>query len=69
MDTSEEQIGKKIYLTETEVSTTIESLKAGKAPGKNDIPPEMSKAINNFGVCWLTRVFRVAWETGEVLKQ
>ena len=25
--------------------------------------------MNNFGVCWLTRMFQVAWETGDVSKQ
>ena len=69
MDTSKEQIGKKIYLTETEVSTAIKSLKAGKTPGEYDIRFEMLKAINNFGVHWLTRVFQVSLKTGEVLKQ
>ena len=37
METSEEQIGKEIHLTEAEVSTAIKSLKAGKAPGGNVI--------------------------------
>ena len=29
----------------------------------------MLKALNNFGACWLTRVFQVAWKTGEIPKQ
>ena len=37
LETSEEQIGEEIYLTEVELSTTIKSLKAGKAPGEDDI--------------------------------
>ena len=37
METSEEQIGETIYLTEVEVRTTIKSLKASKAPGEDDI--------------------------------
>ena len=43
LKTSEEQIGEKIYLTETEVSTVIKSLKAGNVPGKDDIRPKMFK--------------------------
>ena len=37
METSEEQIGETIYLTEVEVSTTIKFLKTGKAPGEDNI--------------------------------
>ena len=29
----------------------------------------MLKAMNNFGLRWLTRVCQVAWKTGEVRKQ
>ena len=29
----------------------------------------MLKAMNNFGVCWLTRVFQISRKTGEVPKQ
>ena len=59
----------KDHLTEAEVSTAVKSLKAGKAPGENDIQPKMLKTMNNFGVCWLTCVCQVAWKTGEVPKQ
>ena len=69
LETSEEQIGEEIRLTEAELTTAIKFLKAGEAPGKDDMRPEMLKAMNNFGICWLTRVFQVAWKTDEVLKQ
>ena len=69
MDTSEKQIGKEIHLTEAEVSTAIKPLKTGKALGEDGIRPEMLKTMNNFGVCWLTRVFQVAWKAREVPKQ
>ena len=64
METSQKQIGEEIYLTEVEARTAIKSLKAGIALGKDEI----LKAVNNFGVRWLTRVFQVAWKTGEVPK-
>ena len=69
LEISEEQIGKKIHLIEVEVSTAIKSLKAGKAPGEDAIRPKMLKAMKNFVVRWLTRVFQVAWKTGKVPKQ
>ena len=37
LEISQEQIGKEIYLTEVEMRKTIKSLKAGKAPGENNI--------------------------------
>ena len=51
------------------MSTTINSLKAGKAPGEDDMRLEMLFAMNNFEICWLTCVFQVAWKTCEIPKQ
>ena len=69
LETSEKQIGEEIYLTKAEENTTIKFLKVVKGSGDDDIRPEMLKAINNFGICWLTRVCQVAWKTGEVPQQ
>ena len=69
LETFELQIGEEIHLAKAELNTTIKFLKVGKTPGKDDIRPEMLKAMNNFEVCCLTRVFQVAWKTGEIPKQ
>ena len=65
----EEQVGEGIQITKADVNAVIKSLKTGKAPGEDDIRPEMLKAMNIYGVCWLTRVCKVACRTGQVPKQ
>ena len=37
----EEQVGEDIQITEADVNAVIKSLKTGKAPGEDDIRPEM----------------------------
>ena len=49
LETYEGQIGKKIYLIKEEVSTAIKFLKAGKAPCKDNIRPEMVKQSTTLG--------------------
>jgi hypothetical protein len=43
----------------------IQSLKVGKSAGVDEIRPEMLKAMGKEGVLWLSRVIKVAWESGE----
>ena len=64
-----EQVGEDIQITEADVNAVIKSLKTGKAPGEDDIRPEMLKAMNIYGVRWLTRVCKVAYSTGQAAKQ
>ena len=65
----EEQVGKDIQITEADVNAVIKSLKTGKAPGKDNIRPEMLKAMNMCGVRRLTRACKVACWTGQAPKQ
>ena len=59
LETSKEQIDEKVYPIEAEVSTTIKSLKAGKAFVEDDIRLEMLKAMN-FDFRWLINVFQLS---------
>ena len=67
-ETSKEQIAEETHLTKAVASTAMKFLKAGKAPGEDDIQPEMLKAMNNFGIPWLTHVCQVAWKISEMPK-
>ena len=44
-------------------------MKTGKAPDEDDIRPKMLKAMNTYGVRWVTRVCKVACRTGQAPKQ
>ena len=46
------------------MNAVIKSLKTHKVPGEDDIRPKMLKAINMYGVRWLTRVCQEACRTG-----
>ena len=64
----EEHVGEDIQITEADVNAVIKSLKTGKAPGEDDIRPEMLKAMNTYGVRWLTRVYKMACRIGQAPK-
>ena len=65
----EEQVGEDIQIIEADVNAVIKSLKTEKAPGKDDIRLEMLKAMNIYGVCWLTGICNVACSAGQAPKQ
>ena len=64
-----EQVGEYIQITEANVNAVIKSFRTRKAPCEDDIRPEMLKAMNVYGVRWLTRVCQVACRTGQTPKQ
>ena len=51
------------------MNAVVKSLKTEKASGKDDVRPEMLKAMNMPGVRWLTRVCKVVRRTGQAPKQ
>jgi len=53
-----------IYLAD--VTEVVKKLFRDKAPGADEIRPEMLKALDIVGVSWLTRLFNVAWRSGTV---
>ena len=65
----QEQVGEDIHVTKADVNAVIKSLKAAKSSNEDDIKPEMLKAMSMSGVCWLTRVRKVACRPGKAPKQ
>ena len=47
------------------MNAVIKLLKSGKAPGEDDVRPEILRAMNTHGVRWLIRVCKVACRTGQ----
>ena len=54
------RLRKDIQITKADVNAVSQLLKTGKAPGEDDIKPEMLKAMNMSDVRWLARVCQVA---------
>ncbi|XP_054456755.1 sodium- and chloride-dependent betaine transporter-like [Anoplopoma fimbria] len=46
-----------------EVTEVVKHLRSGKAPGIDEIQPEMLKALGVEGLSWLTRLFNIAWDS------
>ena len=55
----------KEVFTAAEVATAIKGIKSGKSAGKDEIRPEMLKALSREGILWLTRVCQVARKFGK----
>jgi len=49
-----------------EAAMVVKKLLGGKAPGVDEIRPEMLKALDIVGLSWLTHLFNVAWGSGTV---
>ena len=47
------------------MATAIKRIKSGKAAGKDQIRPEMLKALTGEGILRLTQVCQVAWKFGK----
>ena len=46
-----------------EVTEVVKQLHSGKAPGIDEIRPEMLKALGVEGLSWMTRLFNIAWKS------
>ena len=64
-----EDDGRSSPISLVEVTEVVKQLHSGKAPGVDDIRPEMLKALGVGGVSWLTRLFNIAWESGSVPRE
>ena len=56
-------------ISQGEATLVVKQLHSGKAPGIDEIPLEMLKALGVEGLSWLTRLFNIAWGSGSVPKE
>ena len=57
------------FISLGEVTEVAKQLHSGKAPGVDEIRPEIMKALGVEGPSWLTRLINIAWKSGAVLKE
>jgi len=55
-DAESEDLGEDSPITLAEEATIVKKLSDGKAPGVDEIRPEMLKALDIVGLSWLTRL-------------
>ena len=56
-------------ISRKEVTEVVKQLHSGKAPGVDEIRPEMLKALDVEGLSWLIRLFNIAWKSGTVPRE
>ena len=61
-----EHSGGALSISLAEVAEVVKKLLSGKAPGVDEICPEILKALDIVGLSWLTRLFNGAWRSGTV---
>ena len=69
METELEDDGVLLPISLGEATVVVNQHHSGKAPGIDEIPPEMLKALGVEGLSWLTRLFNIAWGSGLVPKE
>ena len=58
-------LGEEKVFAVAKVATAIKGIKSGKAGDKDEIRPDMLKALTGEGILLLTRVCQVAWKFGK----
>ena len=64
-----EDDGRSSFISLGEVTEVVKQLHSDKAPGVDEIRPEMLKALGVEGLSWLTRLINIARTSGAVLKE
>ncbi|XP_013872670.1 uncharacterized protein LOC106523692 [Austrofundulus limnaeus] len=63
-ESESEDSGEDESITMAEVTKVVKKLLGGRAPGVEEIRPEMLKVLDVVGLSWLTHLFNIAWRTG-----
>ena len=64
-----ENDGGSMSISLVEVTEVVKQLQSGKAPGIDEIRPQMLKTLGVKGLSWLTHLFNIALESGTVPKE